>query len=276
MGTFDLLMNGFAHALTPQNLLFAAFGVLLGTAIGVLPGIGPAMAVALLLPVTYAFDPTGAFIMFAGIYFGAMFGGSTTSILLNTPGESASVMAAIEGNPMAKSGRGAQALATAAIGHFIGGIVGVTGLVLVAPLIASVAVDIGAPDYFAIMVLAFVAVSGVLGLAALKLTGGSVRSFLPSLMLPNSGNMGLPLVVLAFGDQGMRLGVSYFFVVALFQYSVGMSISSGTVRLGALARQPLTGVYGLSDPTSAIRAIAGAQGVSVYQLSPWVLVISGG
>lgn len=132
MGTFDLLMNGFAHALTPQNLLFAAFGVLLGTAIGVLPGIGPAMAVALLLPVTYAFDPTGAFIMFAGIYFGAMFGGSTTSILLNTPGESASVMAAIEGNPMAKSGRGAQALATAAIGHFIGGIVGVTGLVLVA------------------------------------------------------------------------------------------------------------------------------------------------
>lgn len=162
MGTFDLLMNGFAHALTPQNLLFAAFGVLLGTAIGVLPGIGPAMAVALLLPVTYAFDPTGAFIMFAGIYFGAMFGGSTTSILLNTPGESASVMAAIEGNPMAKSGRGAQALATAAIGHFIGGIVGVTGLVLVAPLIASVAVDIGAPDYFAIMVLAFVAVSAVI------------------------------------------------------------------------------------------------------------------
>ena len=89
-----------------------------------------------------------------------------------------------------------------------------------------------------------IAVSGVLGLAALKLTGGSVRSFLPSLMLPNSGNMGLPLVVLAFGDQGMRLGVSYFFVVALFQYSVGMSISSGTVRLGALARQPL--IYALA------------------------------
>ncbi|MFC5952616.1 tripartite tricarboxylate transporter permease [Pseudonocardia lutea] len=162
------LMGGFGAALTPANLLFAAIGVLLGTAIGVLPGIGPAMAVALLLPVTYAFDPTGAFIMFAGIYFGAMFGGSTTSILLNTPGESASVMAALEGNPMAKSGRGAQALATAAIGHFVGGLIGVVGLVLLAPLVASVAVDIGAPDYFAVMVLAFVAVTSVLGSSRIR------------------------------------------------------------------------------------------------------------
>jgi putative tricarboxylic transport membrane protein len=161
-------MGGFGAALTPANLLFAAIGVLLGTAIGVLPGIGPAMAVALLLPVTYAFDPTGAFIMFAGIYFGAMFGGSTTSILLNTPGESASVMAALEGNPMAKSGRGAQALATAAIGHFVGGLIGVVGLVLLAPLVASVAVDIGAPDYFAVMVLAFVAVTSVLGSSRIR------------------------------------------------------------------------------------------------------------
>jgi putative tricarboxylic transport membrane protein len=162
------LMGGFGAALTPMNLLFAAIGVLLGTAVGVLPGIGPAMAVALLLPVTYAFDPTGAFIMFAGIYFGAMFGGSTTSILLNTPGESASVMAALEGNPMAKSGRGAQALATAAIGHFVGGLLGVIGLVLLAPLVASVAVDIGAPDYFAVMVLAFVAVTSVLGSSRIR------------------------------------------------------------------------------------------------------------
>ncbi len=97
MENLTLLLEGFGQALTPANLVFSAIGVLLGTAIGVLPGIGPAMAVALLLPVTYAFDPTGAFILFAGIYFGAMFGGSTTSILLNTPGESASVMAAIEG-----------------------------------------------------------------------------------------------------------------------------------------------------------------------------------
>ncbi|CAM5368168.1 hypothetical protein SHIRM173S_01448 [Streptomyces hirsutus] len=126
MNALTSLMDGFGTALTPINLLWAAIGVLLGTAIGVLPGIGPAMAVALLLPVTYGLDPIGAFIMFAGIYYGAMFGGSTTSILLNTP-ESAAVVAAMEGNPMAKSGRGAQALAAAAIGHFAGGMIGTAG-----------------------------------------------------------------------------------------------------------------------------------------------------
>ena len=112
METFDLLMQGFSTAATPMNLLYAFIGVLLGTAVGVLPGIGPAMAVALLLPVTYSLEPTSAFIMFAGIYYGGMYGGSTTSILLNTPGESSTVITAIEGHKMAKSGRAAQALAT--------------------------------------------------------------------------------------------------------------------------------------------------------------------
>src|ERR671923_2197462 len=144
MDSLNSLLEGFSTALTPVNLLWAAIGVLLGTAIGVLPGIGPAMAVALLLPVTYALEPTGAFIMFAGIYFGGMFGGSTTSILLNTPGESAAVVTAFEGNPMARKGRGAQALAAAAIGHFTGGIIGTILIVLLAPFVAKHAVDIGA------------------------------------------------------------------------------------------------------------------------------------
>jgi putative tricarboxylic transport membrane protein len=116
MDSIHLLLDGFATALTPANLGFALLGVLLGTMVGVLPGIGPAMTVALLLPVTYGVEPVSAFIMFAGIYYGGMYGGSTTSILLNTPGESSSVMTALEGNLMAKRGRGAQALATAAIG----------------------------------------------------------------------------------------------------------------------------------------------------------------
>jgi putative tricarboxylic transport membrane protein len=163
MDSLNSLIDGFGTALTPLNLLFAAIGVLLGTAIGVLPGIGPAMACALLLPVTYGLDPTAAFIMFAGIYYGGMFGGSTTSILLNTPGESAAVVAAIEGHPMARAGRGAQALAAAAIGHFAGGMIGTIALVALAPTVAAWAVDIGAPDYFAIMVLAFIAVTSVLG-----------------------------------------------------------------------------------------------------------------
>ena len=145
METLDLLMQGFAAAATPMNLLFALAGVLLGTAVGVLPGIGPAMAVALLLPVTYSLEPTSAFIMFAGIYYGGMYGGSTTSILLNTPGESATVVTAIEGHKMAKAGRAAQALATAAIGSFVAGTIGTALLVVLAPLVVKFAVSLGRP-----------------------------------------------------------------------------------------------------------------------------------
>ena len=124
MDNFNWLLQGFAEAATPMNLMYAVIGVLLGTAVGVLPGIGPAMTVALLLPITYNVSPSAAFIMFAGIFYGGMYGGSTTSILLNTPGESSSVVTAIEGNKMAKAGRAAQALATAAIGSFVAGAIG--------------------------------------------------------------------------------------------------------------------------------------------------------
>ena len=116
MDAFQSLLQGFAIALQPINLLMALIGSALGTAIGVLPGIGPALTIALLLPVTVKLAPEAAFIMFAGILYGAMYGGSTTSILINAPGESGSMMTAIEGNRMAKRGRGAAALATAAPG----------------------------------------------------------------------------------------------------------------------------------------------------------------
>jgi putative tricarboxylic transport membrane protein len=168
MDSFGLLMDGFATALTPQNLAFALLGVLLGTMVGILPGIGPAMTVALLLPVTYGVEPVSAFIMFAGIYYGGMYGGSTTSILLNTPGESASVMTALEGNLMAKRGRGAQALATAAIGSFVAGTIATAALVLLAPQVVKLAIAFGPADYFALMVLAFVMVSTVLGSSVVR------------------------------------------------------------------------------------------------------------
>ena len=115
MENIGALLDGFATALNWEYLLYAFFGVLVGTAVGVLPGIGPAMTVALLLPLTYTLEPTAALITFAGIYYGGMYGGSTTSILLNTPGESASFVTALEGIKMARAGRGAAALATAAI-----------------------------------------------------------------------------------------------------------------------------------------------------------------
>ena len=168
MDSLSLLLDGFGSVLTPENLLYAAIGVLLGTFVGVLPGIGPAMAVALLLPVTYGLDPVPAFIMFAGIYYGGMYGGSTTAILLNTPGESASVMTAVEGNLMARAGRAAQALATAAIGSFVAGTIGTLLVVFFAPPLARVAVEIGAPSYFALMVLSLAMVTSVLGSSRLR------------------------------------------------------------------------------------------------------------
>jgi putative tricarboxylic transport membrane protein len=163
VSTWESLAMGFSVAATPANLLWALLGVTLGTAVGVLPGIGPALTVALLLPVTLTLDPTSAFIMFAGVYYGAMYGGSTTSILLNTPGESASIATALEGNLMARRGRAAAALATAALGSFVAGTLATIALTFSAPLLVSVALRFGPAEYFALVVLAFVSVSAVLG-----------------------------------------------------------------------------------------------------------------
>jgi putative tricarboxylic transport membrane protein len=162
------LLHGFAIALTPMNLLWALVGVTLGTAVGVLPGIGPALTVAMLLPATGKLDPVGAFIMFGGIYYGAMYGSSTTSILLNTPGENSSVVTAIDGHQMAKNGRGAAALATAAIGSFVAGTLATFALALFAPVVVTFALQFGPADYFALMLLAFTTVTAVLGSSMLR------------------------------------------------------------------------------------------------------------
>ncbi|MBL8589011.1 MAG: tripartite tricarboxylate transporter permease [Methylobacteriaceae bacterium] len=168
MESFAALLQGFAVALTPAKLMYASLGVLLGTAVGVLPGIGPAVTVALLLPVTFKLDPSGSLIMFAGIYYGAMYGGSTTSILINTPGESASMATALQGSLMAKSGRAGPALATAAIGSFVAGMIATLGIAFFAPVMVKFAVSFGPEDYFALMVLAFVTVSATFGDSPLK------------------------------------------------------------------------------------------------------------
>lgn len=168
MDILSSLATGFAGALAPINLMWGFIGCLLGTAIGVLPGIGPALTVALLLPITAKVDPTGALIMFAGIYYGAQFGGSTTSILLNTPGESSSMVTALEGNLMARNGRAGPALATAAIGSFVAGTIATILLTLFAPLVATLALKFGPAEYFAILVLAFTTVSAVLGASMLR------------------------------------------------------------------------------------------------------------
>ena len=168
MDIFNALMTGFAAAITPINLLWCLIGCALGTAVGVLPGIGPAVAVAMLLPITGKVDITASMIFFSGIYYGAMYGGSTTSILLNTPGETASMVTAMEGNKMAKSGRAGAALATAAIGSFVAGTIATVIVTLFAPFVADYAVRLAAPEYFLLMLLAFTTVSAVLGKSTLR------------------------------------------------------------------------------------------------------------
>ncbi len=168
MDILNQLMAGFATAITPMNLMWAFLGCVIGTAVGVLPGIGPAVAVAMLLPITTKVDVTASMIFFAGIYYGAMYGGSTTSILLNTPGESGSMVTAMEGNKMAKNGRAGAALATAAIGSFVAGTIATVVVTFASPLIAEHAVKLGPPEYFLLMVLAFCTVSAVLGKSALR------------------------------------------------------------------------------------------------------------
>ncbi|MCW7537751.1 tripartite tricarboxylate transporter permease [Aquabacterium sp. A7-Y] len=162
------LLNGFATAATPVNLLWAFIGCFIGTAVGVLPGIGPALTVAMLLPLTSQLDPVASMIMFAGVYYGAMYGGSTTSILLNTPGETGTMVTALEGNLMAKSGRAGAALATAAIGSFVAGSIATLLVTLFAPSIADYALQFGPPEYFALMMLAFTTVTAVLGKSTLR------------------------------------------------------------------------------------------------------------
>lgn len=179
METLSQLMAGFAIALTPYNLMWCFVGVTVGTAIGVLPGLGPALTIALLLPLTYKVDATAAFILFAGIYYGAMYGGSTTSILLNTPGESATIVTAMEGNKMARSGRAGAALATAAIGSFVAGTIGTIGLTFLAEPVVDFALKFGPAEYFSLMIVAFVTVSAVLGNSAVRgLTALAIGIFL--------------------------------------------------------------------------------------------------
>jgi len=168
METLGWIGQGFAVALAPENLLFCFIGVLMGTLIGVLPGIGPVSGVAILLPIVFTLEPTAAMIMLAGIYYGSMYGGSTTSILINTPGESASVMTCLDGYAMARAGRAGAALGMAALASFVAGTVSVVGLMLLAPPLAEFALKFGPAEYFALMVLGLTMLTRLAGKSLIK------------------------------------------------------------------------------------------------------------
>jgi putative tricarboxylic transport membrane protein len=230
MNNLNSLLDGFVSALTLSNLGFGLLGTFLGTLVGVLPGIGPALAIALLLPITYTVSPASALIMFAAIYYGAMYGGSTTSILLNTPGESGSVMTALEGNKMARNGRAGSALATAAIGSFIAGTIATAILAFTAPSIADLAIKVGAADYVALMLLAFTTVSSLLG-------SSQIRGFIAlsvGLVLGLVGaDLQSGLARLTFGNMSAVEGIETVpVIVAIFALGEALYIASRYKKVG--------------------------------------------
>ena len=206
MEVFEGLFYGFSVALTPSNLLFALLGAVLGTLVGVLPGLGPTTTMALLLPVSFLVSPTSAIIMLSGVYYGSMYGGSTTSILMNVPGEPASIVTCIEGYRMAQRGRGGAALAVSAVGSFVAGTLGIVAITSAAPALANFALRFGPPEF---MVLA------ILGIAVLvPLIGGS-----------SIGNVFMALLGLALGTIGLdqMTGVNRF-TFGLYELAIGIEL----------------------------------------------------
>src|SRR5499427_2359185 len=211
------LAHGFGVALEPANLLWCFVGVFLGTVVGVLPGLGPPATIAMLLPLTFSMNPASAIIMLAGIYYGAKYGGATTSILLNVPGESASVVTCIDGYQMARKGRAGPALGIAAIASFIAGTLGVVGLMLLAPPLAKVALSFSAPEYFALM---------SLGLAMVVLLAGRslVKALLAALVGLWISSIGTDIFSstsrFTFGRMELLSGID-FVVVAIGLFALG-------------------------------------------------------
>jgi putative tricarboxylic transport membrane protein len=228
---FSGLMHGFAVALQPLNLLWCFIGVVLGTVVGVMPGLGPPATIAMLLPLTFLMSPAGAMIMLAGIYYGAKYGGSTTSILINVPGESASVVTCLDGYQMARKGRAGAALGIAAIASFIAGTVGVVGLMLIAPPLARMALAFSSPEYFALMSLGLAMVVLLAGRSMIK----ALLAMLVGLWLAGIGtDLFSQTSRFTFGQLELLSGID-FVVVAIGVFAIGEVLGNMERREGAEA-----------------------------------------
>jgi putative tricarboxylic transport membrane protein len=225
------LLHGFAVALQPINLLWCFVGVLLGTIVGVMPGLGPPATIAMLLPLTFLMSPASAIIMLAGIYYGAKYGGSTTSILLNVPGESASVATCFDGYQMARNGRAGAALGIAAIASFIAGTVGVLGIMLIAPPLARLALAFSSPEYFALMALGLAMVVLLAGRSMLK----ALLAMLVGLWLAGIGtDLFSQTSRFTFGRMELLSGID-FVVVAIGVFAIGEVLANMEGREAAKA-----------------------------------------
>ncbi len=215
--SLDFLMQGFADALSWTNLFWAFVGCLVGTLIGVLPGIGPSAGIAILLPITTMIPPTSGIIMMAAIYYGAMYGGSTTAIVVNIPGEASSVPTAIDGYEMAKQGRAGPALGICAIASFVAGTIGIVGLTLFAPILSNVALAFGPPEYFALM---FMSLSLIISLSGRALLKGLIAMSLGLLASLIGQNPLTGAARLTFGWVDLMAGLNFIsIIVGLFAIS---------------------------------------------------------
>jgi putative tricarboxylic transport membrane protein len=224
MNELALLASGFAAAFTLKHLAMCFLGVLMGQMVGVLPGIGPSAAIALLLPLTFGADPTAAIILFAGIYYGSQYGGTLTSVLVSVPGESSTVMTSIDGYQLALQGRAGPALGIAAIGSFIAGTLGTVGLMLLAPALAKAALAFGPPEYFALVVLGLTALAAV-GSSLLKgLVTGIAGLLLGTIGIdPQNG-----IARFDFGQTWLLDGVE-FIVLTVALFGVGEVVASSVL-----------------------------------------------
>ena len=216
MDILSNLLHGFQTALMPNNLLFCLIGVTVGTVVGILPGIGTTAAVSILLPLTFRMDPTTGMIMLAGIYYGTKYGGSTTSILVNTPGESSSVVTCIDGYQMALQGRAGAALGIAAIASFVAGTIGLLGLILLGPMLTAVALSFGPPEYFSLMVMGLTTVAFLAGRSMTKaLLTTAIGLFL--------GTVGFDIFTgklrFTYGQSDLADGISFIVVATGFSPS---------------------------------------------------------
>jgi putative tricarboxylic transport membrane protein len=260
--SLQYLAEGFRIAAAIDNLFYCLVGAIVGTLIGVLPGIGPIAGIALLIPATFNLNPTSAIIMLAGIYYGAMYGGSTTSILLNVPGETASVITCIDGYQMAQKGRAGPALALCAIGSFIAGTISIFGLVFLAPPLAEAALAFGPPEYFSLMVLGFIVLSNVTGTSLTK----SLMMAVAGLII---GTIGLDPVtgVARFTFNSMSLlGGIEFVAVAIGLFGIGEVLAnvekSSDALEGRVLLPRLRDLYpNLQDLRKAIKAILRGTGI---------------
>ncbi|WP_180271571.1 tripartite tricarboxylate transporter permease [Fredinandcohnia onubensis] len=234
MDTLMYLLSGFETALTWTNLLYCLIGVTFGMFIGVLPGLGPTAGTALLLPLTFALEPISAIIMLSGIYYGAMYGGTITSVLINTPGESASLITCLDGHPLAKQGRAGVALGIAGIGSFIGGCISIIGLVLVGPPLAKLALNFGPPEFFAMV---FLGLALLLGLMGKSLVKGLIGALFGLCLAFIGQDLSSGVLRFTFGQTHLMSGID-FIAIAMGLFGLSELFLNAETKLSANAEKP--------------------------------------